>query len=219
MRIHGQVYVGGKRITNRSGNTSDFLYRNGITGNVVLVEIKTPVTPLLASAYRNNAVNVSSHLTGGFMQILNAERSLTQNFTELIKDEPAGHRLLSPRGLLIVGSASQLDSHDEKVCSEMFRNNQGEVDIVTFDELRQNAPCCAAPQRVHSPFGSGALSESTGMHRDAHRSGDQPTPTVPTDSDPAPTTVAMSLFASASDCASRVKSPRVPILSQARHHR
>jgi len=137
MLIHGQVYVGGKRITNRSGNTSDFLYQNGITGNVVLVEIKTPVTPLLASSYRNNVVNVSADLTGGLMQILNAERSLTENFTALMSDEPIGQRPLSPRGLLIVGAASQLNDHDEKACFEMFRNNQREVDIVTFDELRQ----------------------------------------------------------------------------------
>ncbi|MGH9919185.1 MAG: Shedu anti-phage system protein SduA domain-containing protein, partial [Nitrososphaerales archaeon] len=114
MLIHSQVYVGGKRITNRSGNTADFLYANGITGNVVLVEIKTPVTPLLGSPYRNNVVNVSADLSGGLMQILNAQRSLTENFTTLMTDDSDLRRPLSPRGLLIVGSATQLRTHPQK---------------------------------------------------------------------------------------------------------
>lgn len=137
MLIHGQVYVGGKHITNRSGNTADFLYENRITGNVVLVEIKTPVTPLLGSPYRNNVVNVSGDLSGGLMQILNAQRSLTENFTALMSDDSTLRRPLSPRGLLIVGSAGQLRNHEQTASFEMFRNNQREIDIVTFDELRQ----------------------------------------------------------------------------------
>jgi hypothetical protein len=137
MLIHSQVYVGGKRFTNQSGNTADFLYENGITGNVVLVEIKTPVTPLLGSQYRNNVVNVSGDLSGGLMQTLNAQRSLAENFTTLMSDDTTHRRPLSSRGLLIVGSAAQLRSHEQKASFEMFRNNQREIDIVTFDELRQ----------------------------------------------------------------------------------
>ena len=38
MLIESQVYVGGKRFTNRDGNVADFLYQNDISGNVVLVE-------------------------------------------------------------------------------------------------------------------------------------------------------------------------------------
>jgi hypothetical protein len=82
-------------------------------------------------------VNVSSDLTGGLLQILNAERSMSEDFATLMSDEPTGHRPLSPKGLLIVGSASQLSSHEEKASFELFRNNQREVDIVTFNELRK----------------------------------------------------------------------------------
>jgi hypothetical protein len=137
MLIDGQVYVGGKRITNQSGNTADFLYRNGITGNVALVEIKIPVTPLLGSQYRNNVVNVSADLSGGLMQSLNAQRSLMENFTTLVSDDSMVGRPLSPRGLSIVGSVKLLQTHEQKASSEMFRNNQREIDIVTFDEMRE----------------------------------------------------------------------------------
>jgi hypothetical protein len=137
MLIQDQVYVGGKLITNKMGNTADFLYQNEITGNVVLVEIKTPMTPLLGAVYRNNVVNVSQDLTGGLLQILNARGSLMENYSTLATEEMRSHRPLSPRGLLIVGSAHQLRNHAERASLELFRNNQREIDIVTFDELRR----------------------------------------------------------------------------------
>jgi hypothetical protein len=137
MLIDQQVYVGGKRITNRSGNTADFLYENSITENVVLVEIKTPATPLLGAKYRNNVINVSTDLTGGQLQIMNARRSLIEHFSELMAEQGSYRRPLSPKGLLIVGSADQLLEQDQRASFEMFRNSQHDIDIVTFDELRQ----------------------------------------------------------------------------------
>jgi hypothetical protein len=137
MLIDQQVYVGGKRITNRSGNTADFLYENSITENVVLVEIKTPATPLLGARYRNNVINVSADLTGGHLQIMNARRSLIENFSELMSQEGSYRRPLSPKGLLIVGSTDQLQEQEQRASFEMFRNNQRDIDIVTLDELRQ----------------------------------------------------------------------------------
>jgi hypothetical protein len=137
MLIQSQVYVGGKLLTNRMGNTADFLYENDISGNVVLVEIKTPVTPLIGAMYRNNVVNVSEELSGGLLQILNARQSLTENYSSLVTDDMASRRPLSPRGLLIVGSSGQLHDHACKASFELFRSNQREIEIVTFDELRQ----------------------------------------------------------------------------------
>jgi hypothetical protein len=137
MLVHQQVYVGGKRITNRSGNTADFLFENSLTENVVLVEIKTPATPLLGPKYRNNVINVSPDLTGGLLQIMQNRQSLIEHFSELMSEEGTYRRPLSPKVLLIVGSADQFDEHDERASFEMFRNNQRDIDIVTFDELRQ----------------------------------------------------------------------------------
>ena len=137
MLIQSQVYVGGKLVTNRMGNTADFLYQNDITGNVVLVEIKTPATPLLGGVYRNNVVNVSQELSGGLLQILHARQSLTENYVAVATEDMLSRRPLSPRGLLIVGSGAQLRTQEDRSSFELFRSNQREIEIVTFDELRR----------------------------------------------------------------------------------
>lgn len=137
MLIQSQVYVGGKLVTNRGGNTADFLYENDISGNLVLVEIKTPISPLLGKRYRNNVYNASEDLTGGLLQILNARQSLTEHYASLATDDMMSRHPLSPRGLLIVGSTSQLQDEAQQSSFELFRGNQREIEIVTFDELRR----------------------------------------------------------------------------------
>ena len=49
--IRDQPYVGGKGIDNRGGSVADFLYRNELSDNCMLVEIKTPTTPLIVKDY------------------------------------------------------------------------------------------------------------------------------------------------------------------------
>ena len=46
-QLGSKCYVGGKSITNSGGNLVDFIYASRLTGNIVLVEIKTPKTKLL----------------------------------------------------------------------------------------------------------------------------------------------------------------------------
>lgn len=135
MLVRGQVYVGGKRLNNQGGNTVDFLYENHISGNVVIVEIKTPGTDLLGKEYRNNVFPPSEELSGGLSQTLNAKSSLIENFSTLAADDAEFVRSLSPRGLLVVGSLDQLTTQPQRKSFELYRNNQRDIDIVTFDEL------------------------------------------------------------------------------------
>jgi hypothetical protein len=137
MIVRGQVYVGGKTLSNRGGNTADFLYENKISGNVVLVEIKTPASPIVGQLYRNNVHNTSRDVAGGVLQILNAKQSLLEGYRRLVGNELKSAIALSPRGLLIVGSQERGSLSTEQLRSfELFRNNQRDIDIVTFDELR-----------------------------------------------------------------------------------
>jgi len=53
--IKGKAYVGGKNLCNTGGNVVDFLLRTESSGAAVLVEIKTPQTPLLGTKYRDCA--------------------------------------------------------------------------------------------------------------------------------------------------------------------
>lgn len=135
MIVANKPYVGGKSFQNTGGNLADFLYQNNISGNVVIVEIKTPMTPLLShTTYRENVHAISSDLAAGLAQVLNAKQSLLENYRQLAGTKLRSPVPLSPRGLLVVGTIPDLSS-DEARSFELFRNNQRDIDIVTFDEL------------------------------------------------------------------------------------
>ena len=52
-------FVGGKIVKNVDGKIVDYLYRNDLTKNVALIEIKTPETKLLENEYRANIYSLS----------------------------------------------------------------------------------------------------------------------------------------------------------------
>ncbi|MFA7295501.1 MAG: Shedu anti-phage system protein SduA domain-containing protein, partial [Candidatus Paceibacterota bacterium] len=56
--IYGdEIYVGGKNIKNKGGKIADFLYKNSLTNNACILEIKTHKTPICnKSAYRGTDV-------------------------------------------------------------------------------------------------------------------------------------------------------------------
>ncbi|HSH61234.1 MAG TPA: Shedu immune nuclease family protein [Acidimicrobiales bacterium] len=134
--IRGQAYVGGKGIDNRDGNVVDYLYKNALTGNALLIEIKTPLTRLLApSAYRNRIFGCSSEMSGATQQLLSARASLIQEYDSLSRRDPDRFNVFSPRALLVAGWLPPISQPDERRSFELFRNGLRDVDIVTFDEL------------------------------------------------------------------------------------
>ena len=62
--LKGKAYVGGKGVENAGGNVLDYLCANELTRNALLIEIKTPRTPLLGPLYRGDVYNVSTELSG-----------------------------------------------------------------------------------------------------------------------------------------------------------
>ncbi len=89
--IGDKVYVGGKGIDNHGGNIADFAFKNGLTQNIALVEIKTPTATLLGSKlYRQNAYPVSPEFAGATAQILATRSSLMEEYTSLVahSEEP-----------------------------------------------------------------------------------------------------------------------------------
>ena len=52
MVVKSKAYVGGKSVLNKGGGVADFLVANKVTSTIMLVEIKTPSTPLLGREYR-----------------------------------------------------------------------------------------------------------------------------------------------------------------------
>lgn len=134
--IREQAYVGGKGIDNAGGTVVDYLYRNSLTWNAVLVEIKTPETDLLTSSdYRNGVYGPSKELGGATQQLLHARQTLQDNFTQLIRDRPDEFNVFSPRALLIIGRLPKEQDATRRRSFETYRNNVRALEIVTFDEL------------------------------------------------------------------------------------
>ena len=130
-----KAYVGGKSISNKGGNICDFLYRNCLTNDVALIEIKTPCTPIFSSPYRNT-YSFSNELSGGINQVLNYKDSLIKDYYALCHNYENPFEAVNPKCFLIIGTLGNLDSNQIKAL-ENYRNNFTPVQIVTFDELIQ----------------------------------------------------------------------------------
>lgn len=140
-QLGSKCYVGGKTINNSSGNLVDFIYASKLTGNVALVEIKTPITKLLGKKYRNNAYSISDELSGSLVQALNYKDQLLKEYYKLCN--PGGEvsfSAFSPKCLVIAGTTdNQFQDETQYKSFDLFRNCISDITIITYDELFQKA--------------------------------------------------------------------------------
>ncbi len=131
-----KAYVGGKSIINKGGNIIDFLYQNKLTNNLILIEIKTPTTKIMAKKYRENVYSISYDLSGAVNQILNYKDRFEKEYNQLAAKSPMPSELFNPKCLLIFGNLEN-ESFDEnqKKSFELYRSDMKSVEIITFDEL------------------------------------------------------------------------------------
>ncbi len=133
--LQGKAYVGGKRLDNKHGNLVDFLGRVSSSGAAVLIEIKTPVTLLLGTEYRQDVYPPSRDLAGAIAQALQYRESLMQEFHAVTHGEK-GWLSSDPRCVVICGSVEQeLTTESQKRSFERFRERVIGVTIITYDEL------------------------------------------------------------------------------------
>ncbi|HUV70623.1 MAG TPA: Shedu immune nuclease family protein [Terracidiphilus sp.] len=133
--IKGKAYVGGKDLCNVGGNIVDFLFRTESSGAAVLVEIKTPQTPLLGPKYRDGAYPPSTDLGGAMSQVLEYSESMASEFRALTRADNS-FTAAGPRSVVIIGDASrELADEPKKRSFERFRERLVGVRIVTFDEV------------------------------------------------------------------------------------
>jgi hypothetical protein len=133
--VKDKAYVGGKTIRNTGGNIVDFLYRNHFSEDVLIVEIKTPMTRILGGSYRN-VFSLSSDLSGAVNQAFLYKQQLQENYKALQTDE-VRFNAFDPKCILIVGSMSELADAEKKRSFTLFRNDSRNLWIVTYDELLQ----------------------------------------------------------------------------------
>ena len=135
VKVRGQAWVGGHKLSGKGGTIADFLVKNGMTNNSAIIEIKTPQTDLLnKTPYRGEIYTPSGELVGAINQALGQKQSFEREIS-LIKDKSRLPDIESyaVRCCLIIGRLPV--GNDRKRSFELFRGNSKNVDIVTFDEL------------------------------------------------------------------------------------
>lgn len=131
-----KAFVGGKSLDNKGGNVCDFIYRNKMTQNVALIEIKTPCTEIVGKPYRET-YSMSLDMSGAVNQVLNYRDELQKNFSTLTRDleEADTVRAFSPK-CVVIGKISTLNAKQQKAF-ELYRSSFNNLTIITFDELHQ----------------------------------------------------------------------------------
>jgi hypothetical protein len=135
MMIGGQVSVGGRKFSGSGDKISDFAVKAAASGNLALIEIKVPETPLLETrAYRSDLYAPAREISGAVNQVLDQRYQLQKSIT-VLKDTSGIWEVESyaVQGLVIAGRTptgrAQLKSF------ELFRNGLKSVMVITFDEL------------------------------------------------------------------------------------
>lgn len=137
VQFKNQAYVGGKSFDNSNGQYPDFLQKHKITNNTFIIEIKTPHTNLLEKTpYRKTGVYVASKdLSGAISQLLTQKHRLETEIASLIMNsEDREVEAYNVQGLIIIGQLSELEEKDMKRSFELYRNNQKNLRVITYDE-------------------------------------------------------------------------------------
>jgi hypothetical protein len=141
--VQTQPNYGGTALTGSGGQRGDFLASTDAEVKFTcLVEIKKPTTQLLQnSEYRNGAWGASVDLSGAISQVqVNcAKWEIEGSRTDQNRDNMADVCTVSPRGIVVIGKTSQLDSRDKKNSFERYRREMHNPEIITFDELFERA--------------------------------------------------------------------------------
>lgn len=135
--------VGGQKLDGSGGKISDFMLKNSITSNIALVEIKKPLTKLLAKGtYRSNIYSISSELNGSIAQILDQAHYLSKHISD-IKDESRQWNLetYDVKCIVIAGRSPLPEEYDKCKSFELFRKNSRMVTVVTYDEVLEKLSC------------------------------------------------------------------------------
>ncbi len=133
--IQDKAYVGGTKLDRSDARFVDYLFSAESSREAVLIEIKTPTTPLLASEYRGNRPP-SRDLAGSVVQILNYRDELSRNLAALTTGTRYELRAFRPRCAIISGNASVELLDDTAIRSfELFRRSLADIEIITYDEL------------------------------------------------------------------------------------
>jgi len=152
--LQDHAYVGGTTLRGFGEKITDFLLAQRYTGNLALVEIKTPATKLLSSTmYRPGVFTPSKDLVGAVSQVLDQKFKLQTNFTQ--KAYESGLSDVHPYAIQCIVITGTSPAHrDEKKSLELYRHAGKDVVVVTFDELINKL------KEIQRVFNAGAEADS-----------------------------------------------------------
>ncbi len=140
-----QANYGGERVTGKGKNKGDFLSASQASVKfTVLIEIKKPCSVLVeAKQYRNDVHCIGPDVLGGASQLRgNAHRwQVEGSATSGNRDALEANSIytVQPKKILVIGKTTQLSSRPMRESFELFRRNQVDLEVLTFDELLERA--------------------------------------------------------------------------------
>ncbi|MGC2978019.1 Shedu immune nuclease family protein [Brevibacterium sp. FAM 25378] len=135
--VHSEVQVGGRDLSGSGDKIADYLFKNSLTNNVALVEIKRPATRLIEThEYRRGVFGPSKELNRAVTQVLDQAYNLTKNLTGL-KESSRQWDLESyaVSCFVVAGRTPSASDPERQKCFELYRANSRNVTIVTYDEI------------------------------------------------------------------------------------
>ena len=133
MFFDNKKYIGGKRLNNTGGQITDYIYKNDLTDNVAIIEIKSPVKEIISKEYRQT-FSFNRELIGAVNQLLKQRDTFNQNYHTLNSLDEEHFNACNIEAILVYGMINKLNS-EQKDTFERFRNELRSITIITFDEL------------------------------------------------------------------------------------
>ncbi len=135
--VRSGARVGGRGLSGSGDKIADYLFKNSLTNNVALVEIKKPTTQLLdAREYRQGVFGPSKELNGAISQVLDQAYNLTKNLIGLKESSRQWDLESYAVSCFVVAGRTPSASDPAKQKSfELYRANSRSVTIVTYDEI------------------------------------------------------------------------------------
>ena len=129
-----QASVGGGSFEGKGEKIADFLYKNHLTDNLTIIEIKAASMTLLGPRYRGGVFPPSRELSGAIAQVLDQKHKLEEEF--LVKRARESHGNIQRYALRCIVIAGKTPDEPDSIRSfELFRATLHDVFVVTFDEL------------------------------------------------------------------------------------
>jgi hypothetical protein len=134
--IDSQVPIGDGTST-KGKKIADYLFKNALTDNAALVEIKKPTTQLLSKTpYRAGVYGVHSEIGKAVTQVLDQAGQLVRSEAETRRRTGDGSWSTSaPRCFVVAGRAAELDTGDKRKSFELYREHLAGVRLVSYDEI------------------------------------------------------------------------------------